>query len=179
VVKKGSKRPVREEHIASEFLLPLLGIDITYGAAMVMAGEMARGVRWIEHCVRQAEQSGDASQRALGHLVLGEIYLHMTSSKARPTLAVLLKNLVFILRSAPFAPWKARRHLDHAVREARQAGLPYWLARGLFDLAVLSKTRGRWAEARRYLEEAHEIAMVHSTWLAERVRESLAVLPRG
>src|SRR5262249_12836827 len=126
----------------------LLGwFDLPYGVAMIVTGRMADGLRAIEAAMRRFETWGYARGPALGHLVVGEIYLDRALGAERPGGPIVRKNLGFVLSSFPFAARRARQHLDAAVGAAAALGLPAIQARGLLDQAFLLRARRRWSEA--------------------------------
>src|SRR5262249_7143225 len=95
---------------------------------------------------------------AWGHLALGEVYLALATSDKLPPTKMLRQNATFFVRALPSAKRRARRHLQEAVRYAREADTPGILAQGLVDLGVLSKWGGQLAPAQKFLEQARAIA---------------------
>ena len=174
----GILQDVRRELVAGDLLITLTGLDIPCGAAMALTGEIAAGVRWIEEAMQRFSGWGSDSWVVFGHMILGEIYLQMALGEKKPPLGVIVKNLVFLLRTLPVARRKARYHLAETIRLSRQLDLPYFVARALLDLSVLSKANKRFDEARTYLEEALTIAEPHSATLHGKIRSELASLPR-
>jgi len=172
-------REVRKEMVDADYLAPLLGVDIPYGAAMAMSGKMRSGVSWIEDSIERFRKWGNKSQPAFGHLVLGEIYLQMALGKNKPPLSVMMRNLGFILPNLPFAARKARQHLERAVRECRELDVPANLARGLWDLALLYRFQKRTDEARACLIKASVIAKPQAPALHARITHELQHLPIG
>jgi hypothetical protein len=82
----------------------------------------------------------------------------MAQGGRRPPLAIMLRNLRFILRTAPFAARLARRHLEAAVQECRRLDIPSGLAGALFHLGLLHQAKRRMGEARACLDEARAVA---------------------
>ena len=81
-----------------------------------------------------------------------------------------LRNLGFILRTAPFAAARARRHLEAAEREYRRLDIPSHLAFVLYNLALLDSAKKRADDARARLTEARAIAeSVEATALAKKI----------
>ena len=179
-------RQVHREIVEGDLFTVLNGIDIAYGASMVLAGEMATGVRWIEAAMRRFAAGGNEAQVAFGQMVLGEIYLQMVLGEIylqmvlgeeKVPVTVVLKNLGFILRSLPLAARKARHHLEEAIRRSQALDLPGFLARSLLDLGLLCRAKKRRQEARTHLEEALRIAApLESSVLSEKIRLGLASL---
>lgn len=173
-------RDVRRDLVAGDYVYPLTGVDIAYGGAMVLAGQMAAGVRWIEEAIERFRAWDNETQPPFGHLILGEIYLGMASGQEKPPLRVILANLGFLLRTLPAARRKARYHLEAATETARAVGMPGLLARSLYGLGLLCTLERRWAQARACLVEAQEIAVsLTSDLVEERIRIALESLPRA
>jgi hypothetical protein len=169
----GILREVRREAVSSGNLWLLVHNDISYGVALVQAGEMGAGVRCIEASMQRFAEWGNDWQPTFGHMVLGEIYLQMVLREQKVTIRIILRNLGFVLRIFPVAAAKARHHLEEAIRRARDGGMPGAVARSLFDLGLLCKAKSRLEEARTYIEEALKIAGPHSAVLGEKIHRAL------
>ncbi len=169
---------VRPEVIECEFLDLLMGVDLVYPVALALTGEPGRAVRWMEESLaRFAPLRCDASI-AMGHLILGEIYLEMVRGDVKTSAGMVIRNLGFLAAAWPMAARRARGELETALRIARDADMPFVLARGLLDLALLDAARKRPAEARAALAEALPIAeTLDAAPLLERIRQTLASLP--
>ncbi len=155
----------------------LLGwFDLPFGVAMIVTGRMADGLRAIQAAMQRFEEWGYARGPALGHLVLGEIYLHLALRSESPSWSVVVKNLGFIVAALPCAARRARRHLEVAVRAARELGLSAIQARALHDQALLLLARRRWGPARECLDQAAALAESPSL-LLDRIRATRSTLP--
>ncbi|MFQ5973486.1 MAG: hypothetical protein ACE5Q3_14245, partial [Alphaproteobacteria bacterium] len=167
----------RPRLVANEFVIALLTTDPGFGLAMVLRGELTSGVRHIEETMRSCAAYGSHVVLGQCHIYLGEIYLQMALGKEKPPPGVLLKNLGFILRTAPFAARKARRHLTDALRIFRELDAPSAAAWALMDLGLLEIARKKGGEARTHLEEARDLARsVDAAGLSGRIDEALASL---
>jgi hypothetical protein len=101
----------------------------------------------------------------------------MAQGRARPALAVVLRNLGFLLRTLPVAGRLARRHLEAALAEFRRLDIPHGVADSLHQLGLLDQLQRRPAEARARFEEARPVpASVGATHLGERIDAALAAL---
>ena len=92
------------------------------------------------------------------HLYRGEALLEMAIGKEKPPMAVLKKNLWFLLRTAPFAASMARRHLQSAVGLFKHYDMPVLESWALFDLARLDAAKKRRNEAMSTLETSRALA---------------------
>ncbi len=163
-------RDLSRDIAAGGFLMIATITDLPYGLAQVMAGDIAKGIHWIEETTRQCVERGQVAARAFGELYLGLIHLEMAIAGDRPPLVVILRNLGFILRTAPFAAARARRHLEAAEREYRRLDIPSHLAFVLYNLALLDSAKKRADDALARLTEARAIAeSVEATALAKKI----------
>ncbi len=148
------------------------------GVGTVLKGDMAGGVRMIEDAAREADAWGQTAARPFGDLFLGETYLQMAIGGVKPPLAVMLRNLPFLLRTLPFAKAKARRCLKSALAAFRDMDVPSYIARCLYDLGLLDKAVKRTGAARARFDEAREIAAsVEASALVADIDVAMAELP--
>ena len=162
---------------AGELLMIGAAYWLPLGATLVMAGDMTRGIRLIEASTERMAGWGQPLARGFGHMNLGAVYLELATSKERPPLSVILRNLGFLLRTIPFAATKARRHLEAAVAEFRRLDVPYFLAASLYNLGLLHEAKGKPGEAKACFEEARPIAeAVEMTTLVEQIDAAFADL---
>ena len=143
---------------AGEFRMIAGAFDLPLGATMVMAGDMAKGIRFIEEATERMAGWGQTIAHAFGHATLGQIYLEMAIGRERPEFSVILRNIGFLIRTMPFAAAKARRHLEAAIDDFRRLDAPYFIAANLSNLGLLHASKGRSAEAKACFEEARSIA---------------------
>ena len=149
---------VRRAVVARRFFAMVLLSDVFYGASMGMAGELGAGVSWIRKSMRQFDTWGNRNFVALGHMILGEIYLQMALREQVPPLPVILKNIGFVIVNMPLAGIKARKHLNEAIRMSREFDMPGHLARSLYGLGRLYMAKNQEDRARVCFDEANELA---------------------
>ncbi len=150
---------VRRELISGDLLALLLATEIPHGAAMVITGQLREGVRWIEAAMERFSTWGNDAVPAVGHLVLGELYLQLTVRDAKVGIGAVLRNLLFVIPILPRARHYATQHLAQAIELARTNDNPMVLARGLFDLALLVASKDGGVDlARQHLDEASKLA---------------------
>jgi tetratricopeptide (TPR) repeat protein len=166
-------RKVRDDYIKNQFILPLAGIDMPFGATMVLAGEMGKGVKHIENSIKYWRSLGNYTVPVMAHSYLGEIYLRMAMGEVKPSFGVILKNLWFILRTLPFADKKAHYHLQTVVSKAKEYNMPGYLAKALHGLGVLAGKKKQYDTARSYFAEALKVAETSDLYIAEKIRTAL------
>jgi hypothetical protein len=141
-------RPLRQAVWDGGLLLALTAAEGPYGLAMILAGDIAGGVKWIEEGGKRVENWGFHAGPAFADLYLGEVYLEMVVSDDKPSAAVIRRNLWFLLRTIPFAASTARRHLEDAERYFRTYDMPALLSWALADLGRLHAAKKRNDRAR-------------------------------
>ena len=151
-------RDVRRQITENGFLALLTVTEVPIGIAMVLNGDIAAGVRWIEAAITAMSQVGNAYGVAVGHLALGQIYTQIAEGKDTPPLPVVLKNLIFLIRTVPFGKAKALHQFEAAIRISRKSALHGIEAQALMHIGLLHKAKRNLREARRHLEEAQAVA---------------------
>lgn len=170
--------PAAERLRQGELHLATMTFDLILGLAYVRHGEMARGVRQIEDTMRQSLAWHSPYAQVYGDLYLGLIYAAMALDEVKPPMAVIRRNILFLLKTLPFAKAKARRHLNAAEETLRAYRMPAQLGIVLVEQARLDHAAKRYDDARRRLSEAREIAeTIDEPVLAERVDAALRKLP--
>ena len=171
-------RPLRQAMWDGGLLLALTAAEGPYGLAMILAGDIAGGVKWIEEAGRRVESWGFHAGPAFTDLYLGEVYLEMAVGDDKPSTAVMRRNLWFLLRTIPFAASKAQRHLEDAERYFRAYDMPAFLSWTLADLGRLHAAKKRNDRARACLDEARPLAeSVEQPVLVERIDKLIESLP--
>ncbi len=132
--------------------------DPALGIARVATSAWTQGVRTIENLIARAESRGVHANGAIGHYVLGEVYVRMALREGKAGWAEVSQNLAFTFTRLPFATAKARRHLARACALAREIDMPSILASGLFSLGRLESRKSEAARAGPLLAEARAIA---------------------
>ena len=151
-------RKVSREVFDNGYLEVATLTEVSIGTAMVLAGDMANGVRWIEDAIGRMQRWNSMHAAAIGRLVLGEIYLKIALGKDKPPPTVLLRNAFFLLRTIPFAKTKALQQFEEAARIGRDARLSGTIAQALMGMGVVHRASKRLPEAQRSLREAKAVA---------------------
>ena len=170
-------RDVRRQITDNGNLTLLTITEVPIGVAMVLNGDLAAGVRWIEAAITTMSQSGNVYGAAFGHLALGQIYAQIAAGKDKPPLSVVLKNLVFLVRTIPFGKAKALHHFEAAIRISKKSALQGIEAEALMHIGLLHKAKKSLPEARRYLEEAQAVAAtIESQFINDKIAAELTAI---
>jgi hypothetical protein len=160
---------VREHHCAVGWIYMTTATDMPLGVAKVMQGDLAGGVRSLEELLKYNQEIGFVVGRDMVRLLIAEIYIMLLQSKKLPPLAVLWKNLGFILVTM-FSGWNKALALSLATRSNPIfAETSYWRARTETDLGVLYLMKKRYGEANECFQRARPMAtqIQHAALLAK------------
>ncbi len=89
---------------------------------------------------------------------MDQIYAQITACKDTPPLPVVLKNLIFLVRTVTFGKTKALHHFEAAIEISRKSALQGIEAQAVMHIGLLYKAKRNLPEARRHLEEAQTVA---------------------
>jgi class 3 adenylate cyclase len=169
---------VRQDIIKTGFLPLLAGIDMPYGAVLVLGGHPEVGIRHLHDEIKHWTSLGNSPVPLWGHLLLGDSYLWIAMGTLKLPLGMSLRNLWFLARTRPVACHMARRHFEEVVQSTRERNMPGLLAKALYGLGVLSQKKRRDDVACSYFEEALQIAETSELYMAEKIRNALDSLEK-
>ncbi|MGA2129032.1 MAG: hypothetical protein ABSG76_23115, partial [Xanthobacteraceae bacterium] len=135
-----------------------IGIDSMLGLAMVMAGDISGGVKFLEETIDHYDRAGDATGRCMSRILLSEIYIGFLSRRGRPHLPTLAWNFAFVV-GALLVGWKTAEKLLLEVRNSQMyPGVSLYRARAEADLGILYLLAKRKDKGGEYLRRARRMA---------------------
>ena len=144
---------------------------------MVLEGDFAGGVRFIEAAMQQNELEGSSFGRDFAGIFLAETHLEFLAPKQKPPPSVMLKNLPFLIRTVFTGRRRALKLLIQARGNPWFDSTTYFRARIDADLGILHKLSKRPTEARSYLMQARPVAeSLGATGLLSKIDAALADL---
>jgi len=157
-------------------LLPAMPL----GVAMVLQGEMAAGVRFLEDLIDRNRELGFVVGRDITRLYLAELYIEILGSTQRPTFPVILRNLWF-LSVTRLSGWGKALALVLAARDnAMFSEASHWRARTEADLGLLYLMKRRYFQAEECLQRARPLAAkLEASALLAKIDAGLAKLPKS
>lgn len=145
-------------------------VDGPIGLAKVVAGDLGGGVKWLNEATSRSLSNGNSHGAAMGHITLGQIYLQIATSKEKPSFKAILKNIVFLMTSIPFAKTKSVQHLDEAIRIGQKMSMFGVTAHALFLKSQALRTSKRVSDANDTLLKAKsEVNQIHWEMMRERI----------
>ena len=129
------------------------GMHAAAGVGMVISGRISEGLRLIESSIEGADAAGNSGCGFWNRIFLAEVYIEMLTSRQRPPLRIVLRNLGAIIRVKLFGKNRARALLERAGGFQLLHERGAIRARINMDLGLIYKMKGRRALARELLEK--------------------------
>ena len=135
------------------------------GPGYVLAGRIGKGIRLLENSVAGYDERGDLLYATFTRLSLSQIYIEMPTSRARPPVSVILRNLGMVLS----VQLSGVRRVEVLLEQIGRAPIPdeRGAVRARVDayIGLLHKLRNKPSLARQYLEKARGPAEYHGATL--------------
>jgi tetratricopeptide (TPR) repeat protein len=168
---------VRQESLENEYFYCFAGTDLILSIAAVLEGRFAQGIKGMESYIAHREREGYRAAADWGRIYLAEVYLELLTSKQKPPLGTVLRNLTFLVRVLPFAPQRALNLLTKASENKQFSPSGTLTARIQMNFGLVYKVTKRFDLARRHLQKAQELAKpLEATTMVEKIDAALAEL---
>ena len=150
---------------------------LSAGIAHVLAGRIDRGIRLLENAISAYDARGEILYATIYKFSLAEIYLEMLTSRARPPISAIVKNLGMIFRVKFSGVRRTEALLEQASRAPHLHECGSTRARINMDFGLLRKLQKKPDLARQFLEKARAPAEAHgATLLVTKIDAALAEL---
>jgi tetratricopeptide (TPR) repeat protein len=133
---------------------PALGL---LGFALIGKGLMSRGIRIMEEAIQSFAQNRRRPLIAFGAYYRGKLYSQLAEGAEQISLAIMAKNIRFLVKNVPFATKKAEAHFDEAIEMAKEIGAKGVLGRAYLDLGLLHKAKKRTERAKECISKSIQI----------------------
>ena len=166
--------PAAEKCVGDGFEISLPFLKMVYGLLAFAEGRFSRGLREFRESMEIYQANGGKTPTFIHGL--GKCYLMLLVGD-KPPLGVMLKNIVFLLKTLPVAAKQAERYLTEALTVAESVGAKGIAGQAHLDLGVLYKARKKREKSLHHLKKAEEIfERTRATGYLEQTREALAEL---
>jgi tetratricopeptide (TPR) repeat protein len=178
-VDKGSERlwQSRRRGESKEYHHTKAVVDGPLGVAMVLKGDISKGIRFMEAAIERNRKEGNMVATDVARLYLAETLIEILRPKQKPPVNVLLRNLPQLLKLLFIGSKKAIGLLLQARKNPMWTEHTYYRARVDADLGVLYSMNKQIDLARSYLEQARSVAnQLAAKALLARIDSALAKL---
>jgi class 3 adenylate cyclase len=153
------------------------GSDGMWGIALVVNGEIGKGLRWLDEAITRRELEGYRGAADWCRMFLCEIYLQILSGKERAPLKVLARNIVTVITVRLTARKRIYALVEQVCQNPQFDPGGHFFGRCEMILGELHKIEKRPGPAIRHLTEARRIvSQLGRTPMLTRIEASLAEL---
>ncbi len=155
----------------------LAGPDTMLGVALVLEGQITKGLDHIEKAIARREAEGYNIAANWYRLFLCEIYLEILAGNGGASAGVLLRNIRALGSIILFGPKRIIETLDYVRANSDYDPDGHYVARMEMILGLLFQIKKKTAQARQHLTEARRIvAPTGPSPMLTRIEEALAKL---
>jgi tetratricopeptide (TPR) repeat protein len=155
-----AEKPLRDgSDFYYKFGLGLTGVpaELGLGAVLISQGRMTEGLNKIKDARRVLSENQRRSLYVVAEYILGNIYLQIVLGEGPKGLALMTKNIGFIIKNVPLAAKKAENHLGRTIELSKEIGSIQFLGQAYLDLGRLHKAKKRTDLARDCFSRAIKI----------------------
>lgn len=123
----------------------------------IVEGQISKGMKELKKIIHASSQNESRWLQAQAEYMLGVVYSQMAMGSAPINLFIILNNLLFLIKDAPFAFKKAEHHLTEAVKAAKKIGAKGIIGQAYFHLGLLYKKKKRYDKAEQFISNAIQV----------------------
>jgi class 3 adenylate cyclase len=142
---------------ANDWRYLMTGGEAFYGVALVMKGEIGRGVRWLRQAALRRDEEGYRGGGDQDRGFLMEVYLEIISSKEKLPIKVVLRNIFALAAINITARQRICTLLEQVRQNPRFDPNGHHIGRCEMILGLLHKAKKKREPAIRHLSEARRI----------------------
>ena len=142
-----------------KFGLGMIGhaAETGFGTILVTKGRMTEGLKMIKGAARKMAENQRRSFNISAEYVLGSLYLQIALGQGPKSLAIMVKNIGFIIKHVPNAAKKAEHYLSNTIELSEKIGSRQYLGQAYLDLGRLHKAKKRTDQARDCFTRAMKV----------------------
>jgi class 3 adenylate cyclase len=133
------------------------GPDNLWGAALCLNGQIGSGIRHMKQAISRREREGYKASADWCRMCLCEIYLEIVSGSERPSVRILIRNLLTLA----ITKLTAEKQILALVKQVRLNPQfdpnGHYIGRCEMILGLLYKAKKKWSHAAQHLKEAQRI----------------------
>ena len=127
------------------------------GMVLIAQGDLKQGLSLYENVMRVWFENKSLYRYAAGKYLMGRIYSKIAQGVAgRKDFFLLMKNIVFLIKTLPFARKKAEEYFTMAIKMTGEIGAKSYLGQAYLELGKLHKAKGKVEKARECISNAVE-----------------------
>jgi predicted ATPase len=125
------------------------------GMVLIAQGDLNKGISLYEKSMQLFWERKSLIRYASGNLLMGMVYSKIAQRKGeKKSLAFIIKNFGFLVKTVPFANRKAEEHFNLTISISMNIGAKSLLGQAYFELGKLYKNKGKSEVAHEYFTSA-------------------------
>ena len=125
------------------------------GMVLIAQGDLKQGMSLYENVIRVFLESKSLYRYAMSNYLMGKVYAKIAQGGGgKKNFSFLVKNIVFLIKTVPFARKKAEEYLNVAMKTAREIGAKSVLGQAYLEMGLLHKAKGKTEKARECISNA-------------------------
>jgi tetratricopeptide (TPR) repeat protein len=120
---------------------------------LIANGQMKQGTELLEKARKILSKNQRSVHYAISEYVIGEVNSQIATGP-KPSLAIMAKNIGFLVKNVPFATRKAEEHFKKAIELFKEIGMKGFLGQAYLSQGLLYKASKRSDRARQCILEA-------------------------
>ena len=137
---------------------PIAGLDAIRGVALVLDGQIGKGIRWIDQAISRREDEGYRAVADWYRMFLSEIYLEIIAGTEKPPTKVLARNLITLVAVVLTAQNRISSLVERVRQNPQFDPNGHHIGRCEMIMGLLYKAKKKRALAVQHLSEARRIA---------------------
>jgi class 3 adenylate cyclase len=147
-----------DQCVANNWFWYLTGAEGTWGVALVLQGEIGRGIRWTEQTILKREREGYRGSADWCRMGLCEIYLEIISGTEKPPVKVIARNLLTLVAVMLTAERRILKLVARVRENPQYDRNGYHFGRCEMILGLLYRAKKKRILAVQHLTEAKRVA---------------------
>jgi tetratricopeptide (TPR) repeat protein len=120
---------------------------------LIAKGQMKQGTELLEKARKILSKNQRSVHYAISEYVIGEVNSQIATGP-KPSLAIMAKNIGFLVKNVPYATRKAEEHFKNAIELFKEIGMKSFLGQAYLSRGLMYKASKRNDEARQSILEA-------------------------
>ncbi len=126
------------------------------GSICIATGDMSKGMELIKSAQESFIAENRILQYAMSEFFLGEVNAEIAIG-TKPSMIILIKNIGFLSKHAPFASNNAEKHFQKSIKIFKRIGAKCLLGMALLSLGVFYKAKNKYTQSQKCIQEAIEL----------------------
>jgi len=127
------------------------------GAVLISKGKMSDGLKRLEEGKQELFKNGSVFYSLVCEYIIAKIFSRLAERSEPITLSLMVKNIGFLVKNAPFAGQKAEALFQHVIAVSKEMGSKPIMGSACLDLGLLYMNMKKKNRANKYISKAYKL----------------------